>query len=302
MEILIDASALKESACLRRFNYMVVQGYRESVDGSYKAAYGNAMHRALKAFYSGENLAKAIDLAVAYYEPYTQFIPQNEWRTPIHLIKSIRYYYRVGYPFKLLTDNDNKPVLEVKFKIPYLKHTTMSNITDIYLVGTIDLISDYEGTVCLVDHKTHAPFHKGQSALSKFFKEYELSIQGMFYSWCYNQLTKQGYLPLVINGLFLYKNTFNEDGKFDGLQISQSQIITYPQSVMEEFITWAHQQIGLLVEMLDAHYIKPNFTCCNGRFYPCKFFDYCKLPEQIQTQAIEANMQRITYNPLAFQD
>jgi hypothetical protein len=311
--IYVDASALKESNCNRRFIYTILYGFtNKQRHQNYTTAYGSAYHKALEMWYSREDNSnlqafqdKCITAAQDYYAPYAPYIStrDREWRTPTHLVRSLKEYFKT-YNVDAELMIPLRGVLESKFALPY-KSTPLY---DIVLCGTIDGIFDYQGEVVFMDHKTTSSWDK-----EKFFEDYNISVQMMFYRHIIEKLTGRK-LKCVINGIFGKKQTqASEKAKtFDGVIFERSRKIDYEDERMEEFLSWLYEEklIGL-ESWLDKNFLysknatiepnsitMPNFSACHPK-WGCPYFNICTVIPSLQARAL-AGMSREPYEPLKF--
>lgn len=318
--IFLDASALKESDCLRRLIYIIHYGFNKFGSNkflNYKAGYGSAFHRALEYWYklpqevrhnkqeAHPHQLKAIELAVNYYEPFTRYVPAEnvrEFRTQDHLINSILAYFErytgtadLIEPISLLQ--------ETKFDIPYYGCAEF----ELHLTGTIDLIASFMGQEIFVDHKTTSAW----GAPKDYFNEYKLSVQMMFYSWILQKLVGRR-LPCMINGVFLKKQGAKSI-RFDGANLERSPLITFTDEQMMEFDEWVITKIDRIVEWLGDYFCSekvegafpkppPNFpSCTGGKFSNCAYFHACSLTPELQDSVLRT-WEQYRYNPLTFSE
>ncbi len=303
--IYLDASALKESSCERRLLYTIFFGYTRGPRArNYQAGYGSAYHKALEYWYSSEEKSeqKAIELALKYYEPFTPFISERvrEFRTPGHLTQALQAYFkRYNKDSELLRPISN--LMESKFILPW--HS--SEKFDLVLTGTIDMIADYAGQECYVDHKTTSSYE-----IESYLEEYKLSVQMLFYSWVIDRLLGRR-LPCLINGIFLSKGT-QKAKEFDGVKFVRSELMHFTDSQMIQFNAWVEERIRQVISWLEDWFTinpelpgsptlqtNPNFAACQTRWGACPYFNICKLPPEFQDDMLKG-MAVEAYEPLRF--
>src|SRR5438552_521634 len=91
--LFVDASLLNQSDCWRKIYYQLILGRvpKDSVE-DFKMAYGTAFHKFLSARFNGKSFKECLAVAEGYYSPFNDNLPEGEFRTLSHLIKSCRAY------------------------------------------------------------------------------------------------------------------------------------------------------------------------------------------------------------------
>ena len=324
--ILVDASAIAgHTQCDRELNWYLLQGYSSEPDRflNYKQGYGTAGHKALQAYYTSiatgntdklselEDLygipvddqkstliVRCLNLAYKVYEPYEANIPGDEWRTSVHLYKTLLAYftlYQKVEDFQPLM-SDNVPLVEVKFRVLYKETDDFV----VYLVGTIDLIANYHGQTVINDHKfTGAVKHDA------FLNDFRLKIQPMFYSLAYSYLANKPntYMPFICNAIFISKGTQKRQQE-DCCELRRSDVIEFSQEQMEAFKLFLDKRITRILAVKKAdEAITPNFSACTGRMFSnCPYFDVCQSPMNEREMVLKGHFTQKPYNPLEFQD
>jgi hypothetical protein len=318
-QVYIDASALKESACLRHLWWDAVIGYTPtgSKQKEYKMAYGSGIHKFLENYYLLKPSVKdCIQSGVDYYQPWNDELNITNWefRTGNNMFKTCKAY-AVRYPrrkeqetlflatddFHPLVDPTGKPYVEYKFALPIYSGKDY----DLILCGTIDLICSYDGeSPLLVDHKTTA--NKVEEA-QYFFRQFDFNIQTMLYSKVWKETHGLDYYPKVlINGIFLKKPTKKAEdaGIFDGVEILRSHVIEYTNEEMDNFDKWFDGKLETIISYLDSGEEVPfDMSCCGPKFSKmCQYYEVCKLPKSFQQGRLDCDFEIQQYNPLAFRD
>lgn len=305
--IYIDASALKESNCDRRLLNTIFFGYSprgmSHKYSNYKAGYGSAFHKALEYWYGTpkdqRSITTAVELAFNFYTPYTPFIKESplEYRTITHLTQAVEAYFTYHQYGDLIERLSVKSLLpESKFIIPMYEDENFKLI----LTGTIDLIGLYMGEETFIDHKSTAAY----GSKDEYFKDYDLSVQMMVYSWVLDKLIGKR-LPCIINGIFLKKPTAKATS-FDGVSFARSNRIWYSDQQMKEFEWWLLAKIELVKNFIKAYHsleknLEPNYNpaACMGKFGRCQYFSLCSLSPELRSDLL-ATMDRVPYEPLKF--
>lgn len=208
--IVLDSSAISNSACMLKLFRTVVQGYTSKVNPN-DIEFGTAFHKFRKIFRDkGENgIAPGIYAAKDYFINTPMHVKSNKkYLTPNFLMK-ICMEYAVKYEkdqFQVIRVKYNKPfykhskeemekiqikenrligmdelfeveesLLELKFVFPYYVDEDM----EILIAGTIDeLGKHHNGIVCICDAKTTAMWN-----VQEYFEGFNLNCQLRFYKW-----------------------------------------------------------------------------------------------------------------------
>lgn len=292
----LDASALKESSCPLRLQRIILHGLQKEGQVYYKLAYGTAFHKFLQNWYCNKPLEECLEIATDYYLPFLQQLQEEDFHTLSHLRASLQHYAKI-YPRE--SDGIVPMGVEEKFSWPCREGSWYR----IVLSGTVDLPATFHGIKCIIDHKT-----SGTYQIESYFKEYSLSIQGMFYVLMDKVITgRDYYLPLVINGLFLKKPTIaaTKLGQWDGVKLQRSNIIEYSPAQMEFFKDWLEKKINEIVLLLESFGNEDwpyELSACQQKFGLCKFFDLCATDKEFRAMKIKNSFVKSHYNPLQFQD
>jgi hypothetical protein len=302
----IDASSLKEANCFRRLFWNNILGLRpkDAPPSDYKQAYGIAFHKFLEGWYQDHDFKSNANKALDFYKPFQAYIPESvyEFRTLSHLAKCMDAYttcYSAESDLVVpLKDNAGNILAEQTFVYPY----ESNDMFEIVLSGIIDLYATYAGRLCLVDHKTTAAYE-----VDKFFTEFDLNIQTMFYVWIDKQLSgREEYLPILVNGIFLKKSTEKAAklGNFDGVKFQRSQLIEYTPTQMQEFEDFIHSKLIYIIDRLCKGISTEDFdlASCLGRFGMCKYYRICKTPKEYRTDVLTNYYKTTEYNPLTFHE
>lgn len=290
--ILLDASALKQSACTRKLALMLIQGYTAKVP-PYKAEFGSAVHKFLDEFYSTGDIAVGTMRAMEYYSKCE--VPADDFRTTSYLVTVCQAYtsqYRFDN-FTILRDAEGKALVEQRFQWPFYSDDEY----EVVLCGTIDAIGTINGSeYVIVDHKTTAVFKQ-----QEYLESYLLSVQLKFYKLLLNKLCatiKTNFSVLanagtMINGIFLGKS---------GTKFARSEVFYYPQEVIDEFESLLLDKVKQLLAYCKAGYFPPDgkiSELCNSAYGKCPYFYGCAMPDtQSFNDWLLYNMIQKDYNPM----
>lgn len=299
----LDASLLKQNSCIRRIALRSFDQWTKADQSMTKAEYGTAFHKALAIWYRDPNdLELAIKTAIDHYTPFELQTADNDFRTCLHLDLSLRAYFKhyehdslSPYPTSNAVDGKPQKLIEVKFSWPAFSTDTHEFVYS----GTIDMVADYAGVKCLVDHKTTA---LSQRAL--FFEKFNFDVQPMFYAYMYRMISGENfYRPFIVNGIFI-KQVTKKSKTFDGVDFERSQLIEYSDEQMTIFEDWL-KAICWRLQNTSPNVLRNcyDFASCQQTWGLCEFFSVCSAPnKQTQDQILNTKFKRAYYDPTKFQE
>ncbi len=308
----IDASSLKSSGCLRKLYWTVFEGYRTpGMEKDPALGYGNIFHKFWERHYKGHDPENNLILTKEEYLPYHERLiygeNAKEFRTGGHLLKSCRKYL-THYPHNgdgiVAGKMGDKWMVEQQFAFPFWK--SGDGKFEIIVCGTIDIIGEYFGQKCIVDHKTSSsnPLYR-----EKYFESYDFDVQVLMYSWATNKIFKlDHYLPVLINAAFIKNPTIKaeKEGRFDGVEFLRSRLIEVNKEQIAEFENFLDYRIGQVV-----HFIKNGTLPEMKRFFDmslcqtfgkCKFFTVCKNQPSLHEGILGTLFEKKKYEPLKFRE
>jgi hypothetical protein len=309
--VMLDASAFKESACIRRLFFTTVLGYRGKINAN-DIEFGTAFHR-FKAhwrLHGDDGLHEALTIAKEYYETTPMHVKYNKkYMTSDFLWNTcLGYYmkYREDNDLEKILDDDGKPLVEIKFAFPYY----VDDVCEIIMTGTKDEFGKIKnGLYCIDDVKTSSA-----SNISEYLEPYKLSPQLLFYNWAivkyaeahpesiYRKAVDYGICGRI-DGVFLH-------GKDKPVEYIRSEVFRFNAKALREFDMLVSKRTMELVACI--HDWKNNKTfpiregmlneACSTKFGPCKYFAACATPDDVTCDIIlNSNFIRQPYNPLLFQ-
>jgi len=281
----LDASLFKQSACLRKIEYITQYGYREKVL-SPSLGYGSAFHEYIKVLRRTGNPALAITAAVEFFRPV-----EGDWRTLTHLVDTCTSYHAKVY----IRDNframefEGHPLVEQKFSFPYYE----SEHLIVNLCGTIDEIGQMENNeITICDRKTSSMYKTDE-----YFKAYEMSPQLKFYVMITQMKLELKQIPAFIDAVFISENR--------PTQFKRSELFYYTE---EQILSLRRQIDRLIKDIEDAIKTKhwqQNITQCDKETYTkdklCKYFRVCSIADtELREHFIERDYIQIPYDPMTF--
>ena len=291
----LNSSLLKHS-CLRKVFYKAILGLTRKpgeVYSSYKADFGNAIHRGLKAFYAGKSGAECVAASEAYYikhvrAPSSSFYTLDYCRAVIGI-----YIAKFGK-----ADNlrplviEGEPLLEMQFEEEIYRSPRLV----VKLCGTIDFVGyvtlfgrDY---LVICDHKT-----TGFLDIKKFFKPFELSAQGMLYV---QQVVKK--FPQLSEAYFLINGIFLSESRVPLFQ--RSDLIKFDESLLSNYMEHILETADRVDRALERDCWPTNFNACPGSFnFMCEYLPLCKVARLDDRKLLQSELfDQSPYNPLSFQE
>lgn len=299
----IDASALKESACTRRFYWIVVDGYRKSINTN-DVEFGSAVHEFIKVMRCNpNNYALAIKAAQDRYKVPMEQKPEKAYMTPDYLSKTCISFWQQWIEkdsYKTVVV-DNEPLVEQKFSYPYYADDKVQ----VLLCGTIDDICVNEhGHYGIRDYKTTSVYKKAD-----YMRSYTLSPQLMFYRLVlsyYASTYPESILGKISNqGVKCFIDALFLQGTTKPAEFKRSEIFNFNARQMTEFEALLRARIMNLVDYVKADILPLREGMSNGAcqtvYGSCKFFEPCIQSDDVgQHHMLKRFFIQQTYNPLAF--
>lgn len=300
--IRINASALKNSACMLHFYRTVIEGYKEQVN-TVQIEFGSAVHIFLhKMYVTGGRFDEAIAAARHYFETTKMIVdPKKKYLDTYHLMKvCIEYWTHLQErdDFEVLMMGDGKPAVEVTFSNKYYED-------DNYIVlfeGTIDKIGKFKnGCYAIGDYKTTSSWDTVE-----YLSTYALSPQLRFYYFNLLLFARQNPESLIAN-IVKYPTGQFIDGIFlngkDKTVFERSEIFLPKQKEMDEFENMLKKFIFTLTACLhtgtEPQPIGKLNGACTSVYGKCKFFNVCAAVDNIHKQHIlKNNFVQREYMPL----
>lgn len=299
----IDASALKESSCLRRFYWNVVDGYRTSINTN-DIEFGSAFHEFVKVLKENpDRYDLATQAAKERYSVPMETKGGKGYMTMTYLVETCMRFWQQWVEkdnYKTIVGPDGKPLVELKFSYPYYADDQV----EVLLCGTIDDICERNGSYAIRDYKTTSVGKRDQ-----YLAGYELSAQLLFY-----RLILSYYAKTYPESLFAKLHRENAACFIDAIflqgaskppEFARSPIFNFPQAQLDEFEQLVNKRILDLVTYVKAQQLPMREGMINGAcqtvYGACKFFGACVQKDEIGRQHILNRyfIQR-EYNPLKF--
>ena len=306
--IYIDASAIKQSACFKRFYQTVVDGYR-SPFSVYEADYGTAFHLFVSTWKQTGDESEGLRTAIAFLKGVKSTPrPSKSWLSTVHLAGVIAKYlntYEKDCWKTCYIEAEPKSIaaVEQKFIIPFMREGD----AEIVLAGTMDDIcyhTTHKG-LAVRDYKTTSVWD-----IKNYLKAYALSPQLIFYVYCLKQLNKlyPGKLKLVgldgqigafIDGIFL-------KSKLEDVVFARSDVFYFKDS---DILAFEDLLVILCKKVLDAYHgridgYKPEGIingACETHYGLCSFFNVCNAPSKDASDfLLKSSFKQREYNPLKF--
>jgi hypothetical protein len=298
----VNASALKESACMRRLYWIVVSGYKEKLNKN-DVEYGSAFHEFVKSM--KENPGR-YDLAVAAatkrFDVPMEIKPEKVYMNSTHLLQTCMSFWEnwvTKDQFETVKDAQGKPLVELKFSYPYYSDDQV----EVQLCGTIDDICKHKhGTYALRDYKTTSVYKTDE-----YLSAYALSSQLMFYRMVldyysrtyptslFAEINKKD-VACMIDAVFLR-------GKSAPVEFKRSEVFIFNRTQMDEFEHLVYKKVMELVAIVKENKLPVREGMLNGAcqtvYGHCKFFGACKQPDDVSAQHMLTRFfKQEPYDPL----
>ena len=307
--LILDASAIKESACMLRLFNTVVLGYKGKI--SYNdVEFGTAFHIFRKIYREKgmPGMAEGMLAASAYYKDRPMLIKHNKKYLDLTFLQKVCLEYATIYQQDNLTpvkDRDGEALLELTFAYPYY----VDDEVEVLLAGTMDEIGKFHaGTYAIVDAKTTSVWD-----IDSYFRAYYLNAQLLFYRVALNY-----YASAHPESIFAEINKFDVACMIDGIFLKgatadpifrRSEVFLFSAEQVAEFEVLLRRKIMELVGHVkmwrqDANYrpLREGMinTACETVYGPCKYHPACAAKDPQWREAVYENNFRVkSYNPLA---
>lgn len=324
--VVLDASALGNSACMLKLFNTVVLGYTSKLQNN-DVEFGTAFHKFRKIFRDKgeEGLALGIKVAKDYFKNTPMKIKENKKYLTTTFLMQICLEYAEKYKkdqFDVIRVRGKKafhtfslaeqekiqikenriigldelfdyeePLLELKLAFPYYVDDDM----EILMAGTIDEIGKLRsGIVCVCDAKTTSSWD-----IREYFSGFDLSYQLRFYKWAikkYVELYPNSFiselcgkeLGFFIDGIF-YK------GENQPVEYKRSDVMLYQDDrdsvEMETLIAYKAQQLISAIKVWLRTSLTPYregmlVGACENKFGKCSFFKPCASVDKVTRDVV----------------
>jgi hypothetical protein len=310
--VILDASALKESACgLRLFNNVIL-GYRAKINYN-DMEFGTAFHlfRKIIREKGTSGLAEAMRAASTYYTTKPMLIKHNKkYLDNIYLSKTCLTYATTYAKdnFNPVNDDEGNPLLELTFSFPYY----IDDEVEILMAGTMDEIGKFvNGTYAICDAKTTSCWD-----VENYFRSYYLSPQLLFYRWVLNK-----YAQFYPDGVFAKINHYDVACFIDGIfyngsktdpVFQRSEVFMFSQQQMNDFERLIEAKVSQLIQDIKLWRIDPTYRplregmingACETVYGHCKYHFACAAKDDAWRDAVlNNNFVTRAYNPLQHSD
>lgn len=307
--LVLDASAIKHSACLLHIWRIVAEGYRSKVN-SVNIEYGSAWHTFKEEYILTGSYEKAHIKGLTYFLSTPYYYPDGnfKWLDVAHLERTFQAFkvkhggaLNKSYSTYELISHNGEPLIETTFAFKYYES---ENFT-IILAGTIDEIVMLPiGIYGIGDDKTTTKYDY-EGYLSRFAPSHQLRFYHFAVSHygkqnpesLWGQMIAKGNIGCYINGVFLAKDK--------PTVFQRSKIFPYDETAQEEFKKGIDTLIVRLQGFVDSMQggrtrpIREGFT--NSACEYCSFVSSCLAPdEEIRQHKLNTDFIQRKYNPLEF--
>ena len=169
VDVLLNASALNETTCRRRYRYTCIDGLVPNDDNEF-TMFGNAVH------YYAEDRLRGHDHSHAFRRAITYYGDRPELPKLVAALGTMPPAATFVPPYN---DPERGLYVEHKFRIYWRTIVADGTAYNIWICGTMDVVSfTADGMVRIVDWKTAR-----KRDPDEIFAEYAISTQFQFYLW-----------------------------------------------------------------------------------------------------------------------
>lgn len=310
--LLLDASAMSASSCIKRTFLSVVEGYRGALNSN-SMEFGTAFHKfraILREHGLQQGFMRGIPEAIKYYKETPMIIEYNKkYLTEEFLAKICQEYATKYLPDDFETiKHEDEYFLELKFAP---QHTVYEDeLMEIILVGTIDEVGKFKGGMpAICDAKTSAVWN-----IQEYFRGYRLSPQLKFYRWIWREYAREYpdsiFAEIESKGVGCFIDGIFYSGADKPVQYERSEVFIYPDEELDEFgrlIELKRKElVDVVREWLQTQKYPMRYGMLNGscetKYGKCPYFSGCAAPNEIIEKLVLAkNYRKVIYNPLTFQ-
>lgn len=303
--ILLNASALRISSCNRRLHYIVIDGYKKSLN-SINIEFGSAFHLIPKQVYQDGDFNAGLSAAQQYLANTPHVADPKKKYLNAFMLSKVGYDWNTSElhkndSFEVLRDTDGKALVEVQCAIPYY---TGENV-EIILCLTIDKICVHRTSKLIAegDFKTTSSWDEVE-----YLRGWILNTQRYFYNIALRKMIESS-SPSSI----LHKYKGKDVGSFvDAVFIKSSGETSIRRTDVHVFTQEQRDEYERLLYNLclwfDANNmnILPdregllNDSCSENKYgSKCDFFDVCACNDSIAAEhVLNRNFVKKPYDPL----
>lgn len=303
LQININASSLRDSACLLSWYRHIVEGYVEPTFTS-KVIYGIAVHKFLDTMYQTGDMKMARDAGLSSFrqekvsdDKAPHMDDQNHF---IWTCLDVWNNYAVcDGEYKIIQKPDGKPATEVTFSILFYE----DDVIRVNLCGTIDKIGKIvNGCWAIGDWKTTGTWNKDAYldgyAMSSQLRFYVLSLKLMHRFFPDSQLGQIGgeRVGAFIDGIFLKPKPIELVVKrSDVFQFKDEDLASFEKSLVKRIVQLSQAIHDGTVSLKEG--ILTN--TCERKYYKCPFYTVCSATNpQLAQMLLKKHFIQRPYDPL----
>lgn len=268
-------------------------------------AFGSAVHAGIETYLvNGFQVEDA--LAVAFAKACEEHLDEmgdakRNTRTLESLLRSyfLEYSRRPAMRFTPMV-HAGKPLVEASFAVP-LGNVTIANLpgrsaplqVSVIWTGKIDIVSDYEGMIAPVDHKTTSIMGE------KFVDDKERSSQMLGYAFASRYLSNTLFGGKPVYGVrinALAQRTGGFEFKTFNIPYSEWQIAEWQDETLLAF----EHLVRRIYSFLETGVASPTRGHCVTKYGKCSYFDACSLMPRMREAMLQDSSyyETSTWSPL----
>lgn len=247
--------------CQRRYRFRHVEGL-VSDHRQYAVEFGGAIHKALDSWYKDKDVNKAIEIFKADYEENPNEEPKRTHAMGEWILKNYNEQYK-DQPFKVLATEH-----EFTHKLPNGNN----------LIGRIDKVVEWSGTIWIVDHKTTSQLGP------QFFKQFDPTLQITGYVWAAKQ---EGFNCTggLVDAILVAKGLLKSSTRGRLTPLSRGDVYVSDWKLDEWLDTVTKIQTDIKLSENNDRWV-PNFNQCTY-YGECPYRRICKEEPEIRGRVKE---------------
>lgn len=290
LRIFVNASLLRKAACLRWAYWHSVIRYRTKGD-SIEAVFGKAVHLFISTYrLTGGDSNAALKAAQEYFSAQKVKVPPKKaWMNFDRLVAACifwqSHWMAEGDDLITLVTPEQKPIVELKFALPYWQNDTVEIILD----GFIDDLcrKGQNGAYCIRDYKTTQAWDA-----PSYLKEKRLDPQLLFYATVIEEYAKQYpqsiYADMVHTGFgCLIEGIFIK--QYGEIKIERSDMFFYDMDTMTGFKNSLNKFVSSLGLWATSNVVPDPEGMLNGSCKWCDFRLVCGAVDKVAGEYVLQN-------------
>lgn len=256
--------------CQRKYDFKINKGL-VGITAPVAAEFGKCIHTALDSWYKNRDVDAAIDLFRNIYvetdEDDKRTHRMGEW-----ILRNYNDKYQ-DQPFKVLAT-------EHEFTLPLPNGKK--------LIGRIDKIIEWDGSVWGMDHKTTSQLGP------TYMKMHTPNLQFSGYTWAIQQMGYANCQGILVDALLVAKGLL--EGKSKTLTPLARDFAYRSKEDIEEYLLITKHIQDSIVDCETMDWWSPNFDACSD-YGECPYRRICKEPAEFRDRIIASDYKVEPWDP-----